>query len=212
MFVIEEQYEWARPLSVRTSTEVLVIHHTAERGSTPQQIHDYHRSKGWSGIAYNYYVRQDGSVYRGRPEWAAGGHTLNYNHNSIGICFEGNFEEEEMNGGQLEAGQWLIGDILTRYPDLRLVGHRDLNATACPGRGFPMKEMTEQMSYEQFKEYMERYEAERAAQEPGAWSLKEREWADQQGIILGDESGQKRWASPLTREEYAVTEYRTAHK
>jgi hypothetical protein len=66
------------------------------------------------------------------------------------------------------------------------------------------------MSYEQFKEYMARYEAERASLEPGAWSREAREWAEEQGIIRGDENGNKRYKSYLTREEYAVTEYRQA--
>jgi hypothetical protein len=66
------------------------------------------------------------------------------------------------------------------------------------------------LTYEQFKEYMQRYETERAALEPGAWSQTERDWAEEQGIIRGDENGDKRWRAPMTREEYAVTAYRQA--
>lgn len=64
------------------------------------------------------------------------------------------------------------------------------------------------LTYEQFKEFMTQYETERAAQEPGAWSLEARDWAETQGFIRGDENGNKRWRSPMTREEYAVTEFR----
>ena len=66
------------------------------------------------------------------------------------------------------------------------------------------------MTYEQFKEFMERYEAERAELPPGAWSAEGREWAEQAGLIRGDEQGRKRWRSFLTREEYAVTLHRAA--
>ena len=57
---------------------------------------------------------------------------------------------------------------------------------------------------------MERYEAERAELPPGAWSAAGREWAEQAGLIRGDDAGRKRWRSFLTREEYAVTLYRAA--
>lgn len=70
------------------------------------------------------------------------------------------------------------------------------------------EEDDEMLSYEQFKAYMKRYEEERAAEPPGTWSREAREWAEQTGVIRGDERGNKRWKSPLTREEYAVTEYR----
>jgi hypothetical protein len=71
-----------------------------------------------------------------------------------------------------------------------------------------LEEDGEMFSYEKFKEYMARYEEERAALEPGAWSQEARDWAERQGIIRGDEHGNKRYRSFLTREEYAVTEYR----
>ena len=64
--------------------------------------------------------------------------------------------------------------------------------------------------YEAFKAHMELYLAELAAQEPGGWSETERNWAVAQGIIQGDDRGRLRWKSPITREEYAVTEYRQA--
>jgi hypothetical protein len=64
------------------------------------------------------------------------------------------------------------------------------------------------MSYEKFKEYMEQYERERAELAPGAWSQAARDWAEKQGIIRGDENGNKRYKSFLTREEYVVTEFR----
>jgi hypothetical protein len=68
-----------------------------------------------------------------------------------------------------------------------------------------------EMSYEKFKEYMQRYEEERASLEPGEWSREARDWAEEQGIVRGDANGNKRWKSYLTREEYAVTEYRQVH-
>ena len=74
MNIIEEKYNWAYPLTPRRTTTLLVLHHEAGSGSTAQQIHNYHRyTNGWAGIAYHYYVRKDGSIYRGRPENMIGG-------------------------------------------------------------------------------------------------------------------------------------------
>lgn len=66
------------------------------------------------------------------------------------------------------------------------------------------------VTYEEFKEYMERYETELAELPPGDWSEAERAWAEQTGLIRGDEQGRRRWRSHMTREEYAVTQYRQA--
>ena len=87
-------------------------------------------------------MRKDGTVYHGREENAAGGHTLNYNTVSIGVCFEGNFEVETMPDVQKKAGQALVADILTRYPSAKPIRHSGLNATACPGKHFPFADIT----------------------------------------------------------------------
>lgn len=140
--MIETDWAWNGLLNRRGGTEYLVLHHAAGNGSA-EAIHQTHLAKGWIGIGYHYYVRKDGSIYRGRPEDRVGAHTVGYNHRSIGVCFEGNFEAETMSEPQLKAGRWLIADILSRYPGLKAVGHRELDATACPGKNFPFAELME---------------------------------------------------------------------
>lgn len=75
-----------------------------------------------------------------------------------------------------------------------------------------LKEDDEMLTYEQFKAYMERYEAERSDLEGSSWSQVERDWAKRNGIINGDANGKMRWRAPMTREEYAITEYRQSLK
>lgn len=142
MQIIEPDWAWSGPLTKRSGTEYLILHHAAGNGSV-EAIHRMHLARGWVGIGYHYYVRKDGSIYRGRPEDSVGGHTVGYNYRSIGVCFEGNFENETMSAVQLNAGRWLIADILSRYPSLKVVGHRELDATACPGKNFPLAELIE---------------------------------------------------------------------
>lgn len=141
--IIQPNYKWAYGATRRTKTDYIVLHHVGAKGSfAPEQIHAVHLKKGWRGIGYNFYVRKDGTIYHGREENAAGGHTLNYNQVSIGICFEGNFETETMPEAQLKAGKALLAYLRPKYPNAKIVRHRDLNATACPGKNFPFAKMT----------------------------------------------------------------------
>lgn len=131
--------------TVRSTTTHLVLHHASANGSV-KTIHNAHQSRGWFGIGYHYYVRKDGTVWRGRPENAVGSHAGGgspaHNFNSLSICFEGNFEVETMPDKQIEAGKWLIEDIKARYPGIVVNKHKDNIATACPGKNFPLDKLT----------------------------------------------------------------------
>lgn len=134
--IIEPNYTWNGALTKRTTTDRIILHHAAGNG-TAESIHKYHVSLGWKGIAYHYYVRKDGTIYRGRPEDTVGGHTSGYNSRSIGICAEGNFETDIMSNAQRDAIRELVLDIRTRYPDTQTIKHKDVAATACPGKNYP---------------------------------------------------------------------------
>ncbi len=210
MEIIEERYDWAHPLTLRRSTQLLILHHAAAERADAQDIHRWHQARGWAGIAYHYYVRADGSVYRGRPENTVGGHTEDHNYNSIGVCFEGDFQRQSMGAEQLAAGAALVEDIRGRYPDINVLGHRDLGATACPGKNFPFEEMTEDMTQEKFNQMAAAWMAELASQPPSDWSAEARAWAEKSGLVRGDGEGKLQYKKPMTREEYVTVEYRKA--
>lgn len=139
---------WNGSLTTRSSTSHLIIHHAAGTG-TVHAIHNSHINKGWVGIAYNFYIRTDGSVYQGRGWDKCGGHTLpqdgiTYNNVSIGICCEGDYHttSSTMPIVQLRSLVELIAEAKRRYPSIYAYGgHNDYNtgnqATACPGQYFP---------------------------------------------------------------------------
>lgn len=131
MTILEPNYKWAYAPGNRSITTHLILHHAAATGVSAETIHRWHLNNGWAGIAYHYYVRKDGSVYRGRPEAWSGGHTTNWNYCSIGICFEGNFENEAMPEAQRRAGTALVADIRRRYPSITVGKHSQYQATAC---------------------------------------------------------------------------------
>ena len=124
----------------------LVLHHEAAPTATVEEIHRYHiTANGWSGIGYHLYVRKDGKVYKGRPINKVGGHCKDYNSISIGICCEGNFENEQMSGRQYAALCDAIAYVQSVYPGITIKGHREFNATACPGKYFPLQEVKNKM-------------------------------------------------------------------
>lgn len=122
--------------------EGIVLHNS---GVTVEQsveiIHNYHKNKGWAGIGYQYYVRKDGKVYKGRPESMAGAHCVGVNDISIGVCAEGNFNEETMKEVQKQAIIELVKDVKTRYNIQWIRGHKEMTATSCPGTNFPIEEI-----------------------------------------------------------------------
>lgn len=121
--------------------EYIVVHHTASTAKeTVEQIHNFHiNNNGWAGIGYHFYIRKDGTIYKGRPEKYSGAHCENYNSVSLGICLEGNFEIEQPTEKQLTSLSELIQYLKKKYGNVQVVGHRDLNATACPGKNLYSK-------------------------------------------------------------------------
>ena len=140
MNIVNTGFKFKNTPSTRKSTKYIILHHRAGNGDA-ESIHKTHLNNGWSGIGYHFYVRKDGSVYQGRPINASGAHTTDYNSVSVGVCFEGNFENEKMSYKQLQAGRNLIAYLKEKYPSAQIKKHRDFNATACPGRYFPFGEL-----------------------------------------------------------------------
>lgn len=117
----------------------IILHHSESKKSSVEDINKWHKENGWIGIGYHFLVRKDGTVWEGRPIWALGAHCLNHNKNSIGVCFEGNFNVETMESKQLNAGIELINYLLKLkgLSTKDVYRHKDFMATDCPGNNFP---------------------------------------------------------------------------
>ena len=115
----------------------VLLHHAAASGSV-EEIHAYHKNiNGWAGIGYHFYVRKNGNIFRGRPENWLGGHASGFN-DWIGVCAEGNFEQETMPAAQQQAIVQVVAYLLEKYGSIPVKGHRDVAATACPGKRYPL--------------------------------------------------------------------------
>ena len=128
-------------LDNRRKTDMIVIHHTGnptDDDLSATEIHASHKAQGWSGIGYHYVVRKDGSIEEGRPHWTIGAHAVGDNGHTIGIHLCGNFEIGQPTSKQIEAAAMLLANVCDDYglpiDAAHVVGHRDLDSTACPGR------------------------------------------------------------------------------
>jgi N-acetylmuramoyl-L-alanine amidase len=143
MNIIRKKYQWAYAPTRRTASDIkyIILHHAAAKSCTADDIHRWHLKNGWAGMGYNFFIDKDGTIYTGREELQRGAHTEDYNTSGMGICCEGNYMVETMPAEQKAALIELIRDIRKRYGKLLIKGHRDLNATSCPGNNFPMAEV-----------------------------------------------------------------------
>lgn len=140
MEIIETNLEF-KDMSTRKSTERIILHHAAAQNCSAEDIHRWHLNNGWSGAGYHFLVRKDGKVYRLRPEEKVGAHAYGANYNSLGICFEGDYMQEDMTEAQKEAGKELVAYLKNKYKISTVQAHRDVCATSCPGNKFPFDEI-----------------------------------------------------------------------
>ena len=138
--IIEKTYSLNGSLKKRSKTEEIILHHRAGNGDV-ESIDKLHKGNGWTCIGYQFYIRKDGSIYRGRREDSVGAHATNHNSKSIGICFEGNFENESMTATQINSGKELVSYLKDKYKITKVLAHRDVGKTACPGKNFPFSEI-----------------------------------------------------------------------
>lgn len=128
------------PLNL-SNVKYIVVHHAAALYAKPEEIHQWHLGNGWAGFGYNEYIRKDGTVYIGRGD-NVGAHCYGYNSVSYGICCEGNYSKE------VTLSQELLNSLIERlkfhkkrFPYSKIVGHRELYNTECPGNNFPLKDV-----------------------------------------------------------------------
>lgn len=128
-------------LSTRKSTTRAIIHHAAARKCDAKTVHGWHLNNGWSGIGYHFLVRKDGTIEEGRPIHTVGAHASGHNFDSIGICFEGDFQVETMGEAQKQAGKELVAWVKSTYGIGKVQRHKDVCSTSCPGANFPFNEI-----------------------------------------------------------------------
>jgi len=143
MQLIETKLRFTKTLETRPRTEQIIIHHTESGDVSAATVHQWHLDRGWSGIGYHYLIHGDGRIERGRPEWAVGAHAKPANYNGIGVCFAGSFMGgNEPTQAALDAAGELVRAIRSRYGEIPVRRHRDVDDTDCPGDSFPWEKLS----------------------------------------------------------------------
>ncbi len=148
-----------KPQATERQWTSIVIHHTATSRGSVESIHQSHLNRRdtngnrWKGIGYHFVIGNGNGMSDGEVEptfrWREqlhGAHAgvARYNQQGIGIVLVGNFEEVPPTSAQLAAVKRLVATLKEAYgiSAENVVGHSDIKATACPGRYFPMVQVS----------------------------------------------------------------------
>ena len=126
----------------------IIIHHSAGPDRVTRDwdgIRSYHVNKNkWLDIGYHFGIEQVAGRFQimgGRPVHLPGAHAPGYNR-FLGIVLIGNFDQDHPHPEAMALLLRLVLGLMTTY-DLtpkKVRFHRDVAATACPGKNFPERE------------------------------------------------------------------------
>lgn len=129
----------------------IIVHHSAvSYGKNPDQFNatnNYHQSKGFPRsslgyyVGYQYEIAKDGTTRQARKDTEPGAHTSQQemNFNSIGICLDGDFDNEEPTTDQIKSLDALLQGKMLEFsiPKEKVVPHRKYAPKTCWGSKLP---------------------------------------------------------------------------
>ena len=94
----------------------------------------------WSDIGYHFVIKRNGEREKGREISKIGAHVAGHNSHSIGVCYVGgmnedvaDYAEDNRTAEQRLELLVLLGELKDKFPNAKIVGHRDLdNHKTCP--------------------------------------------------------------------------------
>ncbi len=135
---------WVAPVPAH-AWRYIVIHHSATAAGSAATFDRSHRQRGWDELGYHFVIGNgtnsgDGQIEVG-PRWAkqkVGAHAgvKLYNEYGIGICMVGDYNLDRPTSAQMRSLVKLVAYLMKTHgiPAERVLGHRDIKATDCPGR------------------------------------------------------------------------------
>ncbi|XP_037824040.1 peptidoglycan-recognition protein LB isoform X1 [Lucilia sericata] len=124
----------------------VIIHHSYQPAAcftnedcqrAMRSMQDYHQlERGWNDIGYSFAIGGDGNIYVGRGFNVIGAHAPKYNDKSVGICLIGDWRTDLPPPQMLKAAKDLIAFGVAKgyiHPEYKLMGHRQVRDTECPG-------------------------------------------------------------------------------
>lgn len=103
-----------------------------------------HLAQGWKGVGYRFIICSDGTVAYVGDLSRGGSAVANHNDHMFSACFVGDFTKHLPTAAQVHSAhilQKFFRTQMPQYPNLhsenQVKGHKDFNATACPGSNWP---------------------------------------------------------------------------
>ena len=127
--------------------EYLVVHCSDTPNSknlNATDIHKMHLSFGWDGIGYHKIICRNGKIEDGRPTYWIGAHVYGYNKKSLGVCLIG---KNNFNQKQFLSLFKLLQSWRNKYPNAKILGHRDFPNTSKTCPNFNVKEWLESQNF-----------------------------------------------------------------
>lgn len=116
---------------------LIVVHCSDSEWGDLEVIRKWHLARGWSDIGYHFVITNgrlasrleynathDGIIQTGRDIAQPGAHASGLNRYSVGICLVG---RHHFTWEQFRALYELLWKLHEKYPDARIIGHRDVD-------------------------------------------------------------------------------------
>jgi len=137
---------------VSSRWKYVVIHHSGAATGNMGIFDEWHKRRGWDGVGYHFVIGNGSRSGDGEIEvtfrWTEqrdGAHAgvKEYNRYGIGICLVGDFDHGYPTEKQMVSLVSLICYLQERcsIPADRILGHRHIKSTNCPGKNFPYFQM-----------------------------------------------------------------------
>ena len=184
-----------RPLK-ESDIEYIIVHHYGGN-ATMKEEHDNALSKGWTGFPYNSTILKTGERVEGRG-LNRGAHAGDYNGKSWGVALQGNYEIDTITTLQYNA---LVDELIylqKRFPKAKIVGHRELMATLCPGENIDMIKVRQDV-------FSAKIESEiKDVNDISVYALGSVLKYYDKKVFTGDEKGNFNPKNSISREDFAV--------
>lgn len=213
--------------------QYITIHSTGNPKSTAQNEANYVCYNSDRQASYHY-VCDDSQIIQVLPvnevAWHAGdggSGTGNRKSVAIEICEPGDRKKA------VDNAVWLTKELMRdlKIDKAHIKQHHDWSGKDCPrilrdsayikdGIDWayfmaqidaPQEQEEPELTQEELEMMLEKYFEKVAKEQPGDWSKEARDWAEENGIVTGDEGG-KRYKSHITREEAVTMLYRAQNK
>ena len=191
----------------------IVIHYTGNDGDTAEGNGRYFAAACREASAHYFADEREvvQSVADEDTAWHAGNWVMNCRSLGVELC-----SRRDENGryyipaATVRNAQAIVRELMARYgiPAENVLRHYDVTKKVCPEPFVRRPEL-----WADFKAGLKKEAANvPKTGEPSAWAAEACLWALKEGIVRGDETGDCKWQSPVTKEQLALMLYRALHK